>query len=697
MKHEDLANGPTAVASDVASGGRSSSKSAVLSPGDHAGDYKIVRHLGGGAMGDVYEGVHEEIDKRVAVKVIKHVLADSDEAAERFKREARAVNKIDHPNVLDVFAFGRLSDGRFYLAMDLLEGESLGARLRDRGALDLDRFVEVFTPICSALAAAHEQGIVHRDLKPDNVFLARVPPPGKPGATPVIGWGDPRTSRSVDDEERVYVLDFGIAKILSDVANETGRGTLTGEGVWMGTPAYMAPEQWTSEGSSPRSDIYALGAMAYEMLSGTVPYKAMSVPAIMEKHFHEEVPHLDTGGGRQPLPEGLDVAVRTAMAKKPEARFESADQFVQAVREAIAGVSRPHGKASAAAAPTARGGLERRRPVPMWAAAVALLVVAVGIALVVVMQRNESKPEIAEDQTESKADLAVGEIGLDLASAPRGARVEIGGVEVGEAPLRYKCKRGDALEITMTKPGYVPASASIVVDEPETVRLELAPVSGFDGVWQLPDGRFREFRRDGHRVLAWKLGSASGDSKTELGTFEFVPSDPGWISFARTTEAVDERNPEHKSCRRRLGAEYRYHVVDRRMETRVQLDEVSFDGTLCTVEQTWWSEYQSLRRPETASTDLAVVTESTAGAGRVRDKSRKRQRKKRPPNDQTAGAVDVGAIEPEPPQQVKDELPLPNQAANRDPAPVENAQQGSANPAQRQTGRAPAQKRNVKK
>src|SRR5262249_12657876 len=176
-----------------------------------------------------------------------------------------------HPNVVDVFATGRLDDGRLWLGMDFIDGEPLGKRLRERGPMTTGDMLAILRPVCEALAAAHAHRVVHRDLKADNIFLARPTSQGQP--------------------ERVYVLDFGIAKVLHDVAAETGvQRSLTSEGSWIGTPAYMAPEQWTSEGAGPASDVYALGVVAYEMLAGQPPFSAPSLPAMMEQHFRAEPP-----------------------------------------------------------------------------------------------------------------------------------------------------------------------------------------------------------------------------------------------------------------------------------------------------------------------------------------------------------------------------------------------------------------------
>ncbi|MBZ0233468.1 MAG: serine/threonine protein kinase, partial [Deltaproteobacteria bacterium] len=243
-----------------------------LAAGSAAGEYVVERRLGGGAMGDVYAGRHPVIDKKVAIKVLKRELAARADSAERFLREARAVNQIDHANVVDVFALGRLDDGRLYLVMDLLDGESLRARLA-RGPMAPDVTLAVLAQIAQALDVAHARGVIHRDLKPDNIMLTG------PAARPVA-----------------HVLDFGIAKLVADAAGERALETLTGQGAWLGTPAYMAPEQWSADGATAASDRYALGIVAYEMLTGKPPFAATTLPGMMEQHFRGDVPSVTSSG-----------------------------------------------------------------------------------------------------------------------------------------------------------------------------------------------------------------------------------------------------------------------------------------------------------------------------------------------------------------------------------------------------------------
>ncbi|MDQ3369774.1 MAG: serine/threonine protein kinase, partial [Myxococcota bacterium] len=309
MADSEIARGPTQLASGAAP------DTDRLAAGTACGEYVIERFLGAGAMGEVYAGQHPLIGKRVAIKVLRRALAASPEAAERFVREARAVNHIDHPNVIDVFAFGRTSDDRLYLVMDLVEGRTLRAAV-EQGPLEVATALDVLGQIADALDAAHTRGVVHRDLKPDNVMLGG-------GASP-----------------QVQVLDFGIAKLVAaGTAAQPGNGTLTGQGTWLGTPGYMAPEQWSSDGAGPASDRYALGVIAFELLSGKLPFQATSLPQMMEQHFRAPVPALSARGAIA-AHATFDPVLARAMAKDPDARFESAAALVAALR-AVAGTPAP--------------------------------------------------------------------------------------------------------------------------------------------------------------------------------------------------------------------------------------------------------------------------------------------------------------------------------------------------------------------
>ncbi|MDX2090179.1 MAG: protein kinase [Kofleriaceae bacterium] len=232
------------------------------------GEYKIQKKIGEGGMGAVYSAMHPMIGKRAAIKVISAALSSDASAVQRFVHEAQSVNQIGHPNIVDVFAFGALPDGRNYFVMEYLQGESLADRLH-RGALPLGEALEILDQVCDALEAAHEKQIVHRDLKPDNVYLAAV-----------------RGNRTM-----VKLLDFGIAKLsVPDGPGSQGGIAKTRTGMMMGTPGYISPEQARGKNVDYRTDIYALGAMAFEIVTGRLPFVADNAMDIVLAHMVEPPP-----------------------------------------------------------------------------------------------------------------------------------------------------------------------------------------------------------------------------------------------------------------------------------------------------------------------------------------------------------------------------------------------------------------------
>ena len=263
-----------------------------LERGTDVGGYIIEDILGSGGMGVVYAATHPLIGKRAAVKVLRPALSSDVRAVERFITEARSVNQIGHPNIVDIFAFGALPDGRHYYVMDLLVGESLRTRLKRTGALHVSEAAVVIDEITSALVAAHAKGIVHRDLKPDNVFMMSVP--GR--------WPE------------VKLLDWGLAKLL---APTTKFRTVTG--ALLGTPVYMSPEQaLAADTVDARTDIYSLGVISYELLAGEAPFKRNTSMETLLANAEDVVPPL---APRAPgLPEELVQLIEAMLAKEPEER-----------------------------------------------------------------------------------------------------------------------------------------------------------------------------------------------------------------------------------------------------------------------------------------------------------------------------------------------------------------------------------------
>jgi serine/threonine-protein kinase len=235
----------------------------VLLPGAKAGPWLIERELGRGGMGAVYAVVHEDIGKRAALKVVHQRLLVPGFNSDRMLLEAKVVNQVGHPNIVDIFETGRLADGRPYIVMERLDGRSLSARADD-GKLGPDLVIAILLQVCDALVAAHAAGVVHRDLKLDNVFLVDNPE-------------DPATPR-------VKLLDWGIAKVMSHDVKHTIDGQL------VGTPQYLAPEQARGQAVSPQTDVYSLGVMAYELFLEQLPFEAETAAEVMAMHLRTPPP-----------------------------------------------------------------------------------------------------------------------------------------------------------------------------------------------------------------------------------------------------------------------------------------------------------------------------------------------------------------------------------------------------------------------
>ena len=273
---------------------------APLEPGTMIGEYRVDRKLGAGTFGDVYAGEQPVIGKRVAIKLLHRKFSSDAEVVSRFVAEARAVNRIRHRHIIDIFSFGMLGDSRHYFVMELLDGLTLGELLGREHVLSLDVALPIFRGIASGLDAAHEAGITHRDLKPDNVFLAV----------------------EKDGSYFAKLLDFGVAKLAGeDVAHRTATG------IAIGTPRYMSPEQCRGKKIDHRADIYSLGALIHEVLTGKPLFDGDGAMDIFFKHTAEPPPPMSQV--RPELPPELDAPVLAMLAKKPKERPDSAGAAVK--------------------------------------------------------------------------------------------------------------------------------------------------------------------------------------------------------------------------------------------------------------------------------------------------------------------------------------------------------------------------------
>lgn len=277
-----------------------------------AGRYRVLDVLGEGGMGVVYRAEHELIQKPIALKVLRPQYSSKADLVTRFQREAISASRIKHQNVLDVFDFGQLDNGCFFLAMEFLEGHDLGTLLAEERTLDAARCVHIGVQMSRALAAAHARGVVHRDMKPENVFL----------------------HRTAEGEEIVKIVDFGIAqlKTTKDADPDAPRPRrLTKAGMIFGTPEYMAPEQATGQVADLRVDVYAVGIILYEMCTGVVPYSGDSFMGVLSAHVTELLPAMNELNPQTRVSAALQIAIAQALEKQPSDRFQSMSDLSSAL------------------------------------------------------------------------------------------------------------------------------------------------------------------------------------------------------------------------------------------------------------------------------------------------------------------------------------------------------------------------------
>ncbi len=322
------------------------------------GRYRITAQIGQGGMGAVYEAEHTLIGKRVAVKVLLDHYARKDAVVARLEQEARLASSIGHEHIVDITDFGETSDGRRFVVMEYLDGESLGARLRREGPLPEQRAIFIAHQAAGALSAAHAKGILHRDIKPENIFLLRR-----------------------KDNDFVKVVDFGISKSLHTGSGEASTPRLTQTGMVLGTPLYMSPEQARGEEDlDQRIDVYALGVILYEMVTGQVPFQGSNSLSIIARVINEE-PRTPREL-RPDLSRELEAVILHAMAKDRSARYPSCDALsadLSALLEevSITGGGTARARITAPMLPRRAG----QRAVPPWAWLGGLVIASCALAV----------------------------------------------------------------------------------------------------------------------------------------------------------------------------------------------------------------------------------------------------------------------------------------------------------------------------
>ena len=453
--------------------------------------YEVVRVLGEGGMGTVFEAIHTGLSRRVAVKVLRPEFSVDRVAVERFRSEARTASALRHRNVVEVTDFGD-DAGRLFLVMELLDGESLQSLLDREGALSAERAIALIEPVLVALSWAHAQGVVHRDVKPDNVFLARIP--GESEVVPKL-------------------LDFGIAR-----GARAGEAKLTQTGVMVGTPAYMAPEQaWNSAPLTPSADQWSSAAMLYEMLSGHLPHESDNLSTLIARRVSQEPD--DLARLRPSLPPKLCATVMRALSREVSSRFDSLDAFREALREALrdAPVEAPAQPVNTAPPPPRAANLDAtaeapphealpiveaapppiiEAPAPIaetapppiveapsppvtpsrrsaWIIA-AFAIAAIGGALSI--PRHPEAPTRSPARSEVTVDAAPSEVIFTVNVTPSNARITIDDAYQGVAHAAVRTPRdGRRHTLRVEAPGFAPYSDVLRADTDLALTIQLTP------------------------------------------------------------------------------------------------------------------------------------------------------------------------------------------------------------------------------
>ncbi|MCZ6806988.1 MAG: serine/threonine-protein kinase [Deltaproteobacteria bacterium] len=434
-----------------------------------AGRYEVIRRIGEGGMGLVYEGKHRDIDKPVAIKVLRDNLSRRPDVVARFRQEAKSASRIGHKNIVDVSDFGETQYGSSYFVMEFLEGEDLANVLGREVTVDPQRTCRIVLQCCRALAAAHAKQIVHRDIKPENVFLIE-----RDGV-----------------KDFVKIVDFGIAK-MGDIETEGQPGRkLTKTGMIFGTPEYMSPEQAAGKELDHRVDVYALGIILYECLAGRVPFVGDTFMGVLTQHLFSEPPSIVEMNPKAQISAELELVIAKALAKDPDKRYQDTAELAEAIECAL------DGRVSRATAMTPPSGRmipvrdtdpvpRRKRPRWVWAAAAGVTAAALWVWI-----GSGGKPgaEASDPPMEETTLLAVGAptvqeppptddrpslVNLHVATAPMGARILYldGSEACASTPCTLEATSGTPL-VLRAKLGRRTGRTRITPMQEETVLIEL--------------------------------------------------------------------------------------------------------------------------------------------------------------------------------------------------------------------------------
>jgi len=423
--------------------------------------YVVDDVLGEGGMGKVYLAHHKIIGKKVAVKILHNDLARDKEAVGRFVREARAASQIGNPHIVDISDFGEHPDGSTFFVMEYLEGQTLGDVLEERRSIEPKLIYKIALQLCDGLAAAHAQEIVHRDLKPENVTLVTQ------GA----------------EENFCKILDFGIAKVSTGIS----KTKLTMAGAVFGTPHYMSPEQAAGAPVDHRTDIYSLGVMLYEMVSGEMPFNADNFMGILTQHMYRAPVPIRALLSAPHCPPGLEATILKCLSKKPDARYQSMSELAADIRklksdgvpDAVQEMMARSGsfnvpadyfnRSPQAVVPATPQGMRKR--IGPRTAMIAGAVVAIGLVLAIVMRDATSTAEPNNAPAAARQDRAPrkGPTTVLVVSDPSGALGKVGD-RTFELPSTVEVPIGETLVVSIQHDGY--ETKPVALDGSET-RVEV--------------------------------------------------------------------------------------------------------------------------------------------------------------------------------------------------------------------------------
>jgi serine/threonine-protein kinase len=491
-----------------------------------AGQFRIDALLGQGGMGAVYKGTQLSVNRAVAIKLIHSSAPNQEELVKRFRREAEATARLSHPNTVRLFDFGVSDAQELYMVMELLEGCDLSAHLQNQGSMPLTEALRLVRQVLCALSEAHTLGIVHRDLKPGNVFLSRVQ----------------------GGEIFVKVMDFGIAGI--EQARDTQKLTMTG--AVMGTPAYMSPEQAQGRPVDARSDLYSLGVMMFEMLTGRLPFEADTVVSLLLAHVTKPPARLNEVLQDSPELAALQSLLDLLLAKTPEERPNSAAAALEAVDALAAGsLNLPPQYATGARVAATANTVGAATPLG-WSVtqgsgaagarkhrALVLLMAAAAVVLggVIAWRTHAPAPPAAVASLPTPTKEPVAELSsVTIASVPKGASVLLDGAELGKTPYELQFRHDTVLSIALS--GHTPQTITVTKDSDPNLVVELAPAqrraSGSENPVRVEPLRSAQPMPD--RVFA---PPAPGDARNSSAAVKPAPANdakPAEARLARRTE-----------------------------------------------------------------------------------------------------------------------------------------------------------------